>query len=164
MLLLEYNPKIPKTQVSNAGPRGGAEVEHMARITTFIIVFISIFCGWPCLLHFMAGFAKTGVVLSSVTGCLVFQTAVILRALTWIAVHGTKHEFSLHDLTEAVLVTASFHIRYNNTNNLHIGVISKSFILQFFVTSWTHSSFAPSDECCNLSTRTVSDQDSSIEL
>ena len=81
------------------------------RITTFIIVFISIFCGWPCLLHFMAGFAKTGVVLSSVTGCLVFQSAVVLRALICLAVTGDRLQFSLHDLTEAVLVTASFHIR-----------------------------------------------------
>ena len=59
----------------------------------------------------MAGFAKTGVVLSSVTGCLVFQSAVVLRALICLAVTGDRLQFSLHDLTEAVLVTASFHIR-----------------------------------------------------
>ena len=67
MLLLEYNGHI-KPRANQVGAGAGAELEHMARITTFIIVFISIFCGWPCLLHFMAGFAKTGVVLSSVTG------------------------------------------------------------------------------------------------
>ena len=59
----------------------------------------------------MAGVAKTGVVLSSVTGCLVFQSAVVLRALICLAVTGDRLQFSLHDLTEAVLVTASFHIR-----------------------------------------------------
>ena len=110
MLLIEYNGQMASR--SSRRPGGpGAELEHMARITTFIIVFISIFCGWPCLLHFMAGFAKTGVVLSSVTGCLVFQSSVILRALICLAVTGTKLQFSLHDMTEAVLVTASFHIR-----------------------------------------------------
>ena len=106
MLLLEYN-----SQLVPLDHRGSRELEHMARITTFIIVFISIFCGWPCLLHFMAGFAKTGVVLSSVTGCLVFQSSLIIRALTNLAVNGSKLQFSLHDLTEATLVTASFHIR-----------------------------------------------------
>ena len=111
MLLLEYNGHI-KPRANQVGAGAGAELEHMARITTFIIVFISIFCGWPCLLHFMAGFAKTGVVLSSVTGCLVFQSAIILRAVICIIVTQTKLHFSLHDLTEAVLVTASFHIRY----------------------------------------------------
>ena len=109
MLLIEYNGQIASRSSRRPGP--GAELEHMARITTFIIVFISIFCGWPCLLHFMAGFAKTGVVLSSVTGCLVFQSSIILRALICLAVTGTKLQFSLHDMTEAVLVTASFHIR-----------------------------------------------------
>ena len=108
MLLLEYNGHL---RPQNAHVGAGAELEHMARITTFIIVFISIFCGWPCLLHFMAGFAKTGVVLSSVTGCLVFQSAVILRGLIFIIVTKNKLQFSLHDLTEAVLVTASFYIR-----------------------------------------------------
>ena len=106
MLLLEYNSHL--VPLDNHSDR---ELEHMARITTFIIVFISIFCGWPCLLHFMAGFAKTGVVLSTVTGCLVFQSSLILRALTNLAVNGSKLHFSLHDLTEATLVTASFHIR-----------------------------------------------------
>ena len=78
MLLIEYKGQmVSRSKRLGAGP--GAELEHMARITTFIIVFVSIFCGWPCLLHFMAGFAKTGVVLSSVTGCLVFQSSVILR-------------------------------------------------------------------------------------
>ena len=71
----------------------------MAKITTFLVVFVAIFCGWPCLLHFMAGeqlqiciffkdqhqaflskgFARTGAVLSSVTGCLVFQSGLMLR-------------------------------------------------------------------------------------
>ena len=106
MLLLEYNGQL--VPLDNHSDR---ELEHMARITTFIIVFISIFCGWPCLLHFMAGFAKTGVVLSSVTGCLVFQSSLIIRALTNLAVNGSKLHFSLHDLTEATLVTASFNIR-----------------------------------------------------
>ena len=106
MLLLEYN-----SQLVPLDHHGDRELEHMARITTFIIVFISIFCGWPCLLHFMAGFAKTGVVLSSVTGCLVFQSSLIIRALTNLAINGSKLQFSLHDLTEATLVTASFHIR-----------------------------------------------------
>ena len=105
MLLLEYNSHL--VPLDNHSDR---ELEHMARITTFIIVFISIFCGWPCLLHFMAGFAKTGVVLSTVTGCLVFQSSLIIRALTNLAVNGSKLHFSLHDLTEATLVTASFHI------------------------------------------------------
>ena len=31
------------------------ELEVMAKITTFLVVFVAIFCGWPCLLHFMAG-------------------------------------------------------------------------------------------------------------
>ena len=107
MLLVDYN-----SQLVPLDSHGERELEHMARITTFIITFISIFCGWPCLLHFMAGFAKTGVVLSSVTGCLVFQSSVITRAVTSLAITGSKLHFSLHDLTEAVLVTASFHIRY----------------------------------------------------
>ena len=105
MLLVDYNGQL--VPLDNHGDR---ELEHMARITTFIITFISIFCGWPCLLHFMAGFARTGVVLSSVTGCLVFQSSVIMRALTSLAITGSKLHLSLHDLTEAVLVTASFHI------------------------------------------------------
>ena len=87
-------------------------LEHSARITTFIITFVSIFCGWPCLLHFMAGFARTGVVLSSVTGCLVFQSAVLVRAAIVRSLTGQRHQISLHDLTEAVLVTASFNIRH----------------------------------------------------
>ena len=111
MLVIEYNGHMMSRSSKRPGPGPGAELEHMARITTFIIVFISIFCGWPCLLHFMAGFAKTGVVLSSVTGCLVFQSSIILRALICLSVTGAKLQFSLHDLTEAVLVTASFHIR-----------------------------------------------------
>ena len=80
MLLLEYNGHL---RPQNAHVGAGAELEHMARITTFIIVFISIFCGWPCLLHFMAGFAKTGVVLSSVTGCIIiyFQTSLFLSII-----------------------------------------------------------------------------------
>ena len=34
------------------------ELEVMAKITTFLVVFVAIFCGWPCLLHFMAGEAR----------------------------------------------------------------------------------------------------------
>ena len=34
--------------------------EHPAKVMTFMVVFVSVFCGWPCLLHCMAGFAKTG--------------------------------------------------------------------------------------------------------
>ncbi len=34
--------------------------EHPAKVMTFMVVFASVFCGWPCLLHCMAGFAKTG--------------------------------------------------------------------------------------------------------
>ena len=34
------------------------ELEVMAKITTFLVVFVAIFCGWPCLLHFMAGEPK----------------------------------------------------------------------------------------------------------
>mgnify|MGYP001316024903 FL=1 len=123
MLVIEYNGHMVSRSSKRPGPGPGAELEHMARITTFIIVFISIFCGWPCLLHFMAGFAKTGVVLSSVTGCLVFQSSIILRALICLAVTGAKLQFSLHDLTEAVLVTASFHIR-----NKTFRVLSADFI------------------------------------
>ena len=123
MLVIEYNGHMVSRSSKRPGPAPGAGLEHMARITTFIIVFISIFCGWPCLLHFMAGFAKTGVVLSSVTGCLVFQSSIILRALICLAVTGAKLQFSLHDLTEAVLVTASFHIR-----NQTFRVLSDDFI------------------------------------
>ncbi len=34
--------------------------EHPAKVMTFMVVFVSVFCGWPCLLHCMAGVAKTG--------------------------------------------------------------------------------------------------------
>ena len=105
MLLLDYSPELVPME-----GRRGMELEHMARITTFLIIFVSIFCGWPCLLHFMAGFARTGVVLSSVTGCLVFQSALIIRASISMGITGQKHQINLHDLTESVLVTASFHI------------------------------------------------------
>ena len=103
-------------------------LEHSARITTFIITFVSIFCGWPCLLHFMAGFARTGVVLSSVTGCLVFQSAVLVRAAIVRSLTGQRHQISLHDLTEAVLVTASFNIRHP-TNLIYLLFVSAELIL-----------------------------------
>ena len=67
----------------------------------------------------MPGFARTGVVLSSVTGCLVFQSSLLLRAALKLAHTGEPHQVApptlhlqvdLHDLTEAVLVTASIHV------------------------------------------------------
>ncbi|XP_023338213.1 uncharacterized protein LOC111708931 [Eurytemora carolleeae] len=86
-------------------------VEQSAEIMTFMVVFVSVFCGWPCLLHCMDGFAKTGVVLSVVNGCLAFQTSIILRGLSFILLRGTsKFDIELHDLTEALLATNSFHI------------------------------------------------------
>ena len=48
MLVIEYNGHMVSRSSKRPGPGPGAELEHMARITTFIIVFISIFCGWPC--------------------------------------------------------------------------------------------------------------------
>ena len=99
MLLLKNDPG-----------QSSPELLVMAKITTFLVVFVAIFCGWPCLLHFMAGFARTGVVLSSVTGCLVFQSALLLRATLNLAYTGERRSVDLHDMTEAVLVTASIHV------------------------------------------------------
>ena len=52
-------PKVWASHLEPPPRRGlhtsGNELEVMAKITTFLVVFVAIFCGWPCLLHFMAG-------------------------------------------------------------------------------------------------------------
>ena len=69
MLLLRWKTfSKPKTSTSAWNRRGlhtsSNELEVMAKITTFLVVFVAIFCGWPCLLHFMAGETKYSPFLS----------------------------------------------------------------------------------------------------
>ena len=58
MVLLRWDILAQKHYNRRGVHTSGNELEVMAKLTTFLVVFVAIFCGWPCLLHFMAGRTK----------------------------------------------------------------------------------------------------------